>query len=81
MRKIFSVDRIEEDVAVCISDDDEQIDVPLSHIKPLGLHDVFSATVENGELKDMIPMPDEKKKRLSSNKERLKRLVERSKNK
>ena len=79
MRSVFSVDRIEGDIAVCISDDDVQLDLPLASLSGLALHDVFSAEYDNGLLTDIHPMPEEKEKRLNSNRDRLKRLLERSK--
>jgi hypothetical protein len=79
MRKIFSVDRIEGDIAVCISDDDDTLDVEITSLMGLGLHDVFSAEYDGEKILDIVPMPDERDRRLNSNRERLRRLIERSK--
>ena len=79
MRCVFSVDRIEGDIAVCISDEDHQVDLPLESLSGLGLHDVFSAEYKSVQLTDIVPMPEEKERRLKSNRDRLKKLLERSK--
>lgn len=79
MRKIFSIDRIEGNIAVCISDDDEKLDIELDKLCGMGVHDVFSACVEGKELSDIQPMPEERDRRIRANRERLQRLIERSK--
>ena len=79
MNKIFSVDRIEGEIAVCISDDDQQVDVPLASLAGMQVRDVFSAVFEGGELSQITPMPEERDRRLQSNRERLHRLFGRSK--
>ena len=79
MKTIFSIDRIEGDIAVCISDDDLQLDIPRESLSGLGLHDVFSAEYDGERIWDIVPMPDERERRLHSNRERLRRLIERSK--
>ena len=79
MKKIFSVDRIEGEIAVCISDDDEQVDVPLADLMGMQARDVFSAILEGGKLSAITPMPEERDRRLQSNRERLHRLFGRSK--
>lgn len=79
MKKIFSVDRIEGELAVCISDDDEQVDVPTADLMGMGARDVFSAILKDGTLSEITPMPEERDRRLQSNRERLQRLFERSK--
>jgi len=81
MKKIFSIDRFEGDIAVCISDDDIQIDVKREYLPDLQAHDVFSAELVNGTLSDIIPMPEERDRRLRSNRERLQKLFNRGKNK
>ena len=80
MRKIFSLDRFEGDFAVCISDDDEKFDVPRSLVGDLRQHDIFSAEIDDEDLCDIIPMPEERERRIAANKARLRRLVERGKN-
>lgn len=81
MKKIFSLDRIEGDLAVCISDDDIQIDVPMSVLGDMKVHDVFSAELEGEQLTEILPMPEERDRRLQRNRERLQRLFDRTKNK
>ena len=78
MRKIFSLDRVEDDIAVCISDDDIQIDIPLKDLGGLEVHDVFSAEYEGGEISDVTPRPDERDRRLTDHRERLIKLIKRS---
>ena len=79
MKKIFSLDRIEGDVAVCISDDGLQINVPLSGLMGMKTHDVFSADVNGETIENVIPMPEERNRRLVANRERLQRLFNRNK--
>ena len=78
MRKIFSFDRLEGDIAVCISDDDEKVDVPVETLGELSVHDIFSAELsEEGTISDIIPMPEERDRRVKRNRERLSRLAKR----
>ena len=79
MRKIFSIDRIEGNIAVCISDDDDKLDVELNKLCGMGVHDVFSALVVGEDVEDVLPMPEERDRRIKANRERLQRLIERSK--
>ncbi len=79
-KKIFSIDRLEGELAICISDDDEQIVLPHSSLMGMKVCDVFSAKVENGRLVDIIPMPEERDKRLNKNRSRLHALAKRTKN-
>ncbi len=79
-RKIFSIDRIEGELAVCISDSDEQITVPLSTLGGLVARDVFSAELENGALVGIMPMPEERDRRLNNTRSRLHALARRTKN-
>lgn len=79
MRKIFSLDRIEGDIAVCISDDDIKIDIELCKLGNMRVHDVFSAELSGEDISEVIPMPEERDRRLQTNRERLKKLIERSK--
>ena len=80
MRKIFSLDRFEGDFAVCISDDDEKFDMPKLLMGELCQHDVFSAEIVGDSLKDIIPMPEERDRRIAENTARLQRLFGRNKN-
>ena len=78
MRKIFSFDRLEGDIAVCISDDDVKIDVPVDTLNGLKVHDVFSAELSDEcIITDIVPMPEERDRRLTRNQERLRRLAKR----
>ena len=79
MKKIFSVDRIEGDIAVCISDDDDKVDVPLSALGGMGVRDVFSACLSGDEISDITPMPEERDRRIKSNRTRLHDLARKSK--
>ena len=78
-KKIFSIDRFEGDIAVCISDDDDVLDVSVDSLTGLKPQDVFSARIENGALVDVIPMPDERDRRIKEYRERLHALARRSK--
>ena len=79
MKSIFSIDRIEENIAVCISDDGIQIDVPVERLSGMKARDVFSAEADGEELKNIIPMPEERDRRIKTNLERLHRLAKRNK--
>ncbi len=79
MKKIFSIDRIEGDIAVCISDDDIKLDVEKSKLGDMSVNDIFSAEYLNGDISEIVPMPDERDRRLKANRERLERLFKRSK--
>jgi len=79
MKKIFSIDRAEGDLFVCISDDDDTVNVKKELLGGMQVHDVFSAELSDGKLSDITPMPEERDRRLEANRARLKRLIERSK--
>ncbi|MBE6584496.1 MAG: DUF3006 domain-containing protein [Ruminococcaceae bacterium] len=79
MKKIFCIDRIEGDVAVCISDDGEKLDVALATLLGMRANDVFEARFEDGELKNIVPMPEERDRRLERNRKMLHDLARRSK--
>ena len=57
MKKIFSIDRVEGDLAVCIADDEQQIICPPSALGGLTARDVFSAEINGETLSDVTPMP------------------------
>ena len=80
MKKIFSIDRIEGDIAVCISDDDIKLDVEKNKLGGMSVNDIFSAEYSDGDISEIVPMPDERDRRLKANRERLERLFKRSKN-
>ncbi len=80
MKTIFSIDRFEGSIAVCVSDDDLQWEIPREDLGSLAVHDVFSAEItEEGHLANVTPMPEERDRRLASNKARLQALLNRSK--
>ena len=80
-KKIFSIDRFEGNIAVCISDDDDVLNVAKDALGGLVPNDVFSAVIDSDGLKDIIPMPEERDRRLADMRERLHALARRSKNK
>ncbi len=80
MKKIFSVDRLEGDLAVCISDDGEQLICPLSALDGMKARDIFAAETDGETLTEITPLPDERDHRLKANKERLQRLINRKNN-
>ena len=77
-RKIFSFDRREGEWAVCVSDDDVVVSVPLTSIDGLAPRDVFSARIEGDTLVEITPMPDERDRRRAENRKRLHALAKRS---
>ena len=77
MKMIFSIDRLEGDIAVCISDDGIKLDLPLAQLGDMKARDVFSAEFAEGEISDIVPMPEERDRRLKLNSERLHRLAKR----
>ncbi len=81
MRKIFSLDRLEGDMAVCISDDDDTVIIPAEKISFLALHDVFSAEISGDTLESITPMPYERERREAESRSRLHAIAKRSKNK
>ena len=80
MKKIFSIDRVEGEMAVCISDDEQTIVCPLSTLGGMIARDVFSAELCGESLSDITPMPEERDRRLKSNRERLLRLAQKKNN-
>lgn len=78
-KKIFSVDRFEGDIAVCISDNDDVINIPVASLGTLRPRDIFSAKIEGEGLVDITPMPEERDRRLKKNRTRLHELARRSK--
>ena len=79
MRTVFSIDRIEGELAVCISDDDVTVCVPTSALGDMRVRDVFSAVVNGETLTDVVPMPEERDRRIAANRARLHALAKRSK--
>lgn len=79
MKKIFSLDRIEGNIAVCISDDDITVNVPIETLGGMKARDVFSAELDGDTLTCVEPMPEERDRRLEANRARLQRLFDRNK--
>jgi hypothetical protein len=79
MKKVFSIDRIEGNIAVCISDDDLTLHVPTSVLGDMRVRDVFSAVVVGETLTDVVPMPEERDRRIAANRARLHALAKRNK--
>lgn len=78
-KKIFSLDRIEGDIAVCVSDDDDVINVPIASLEGLAVGDVFSAGTDGKRLVEITPMPEERDRRIARNRAMLRALARRSK--
>ena len=79
MRKIFSIEGFEGDLAVCISDDDDKIDVPRALLEGFGQNDIFSAELDGESISDVVAMPEERDRRIAKNKARLEALFNRNK--
>ena len=78
-KKIFSIDRFEGELAVCISDDDDVVVVSISSLGGLSQNDIFSAFIEGDGLSEITPMPEERDRRLREYRERLHALARRTK--
>ncbi len=78
-KKIFSVDRAEGELFVCISDDDDTVIIKRSELSGLEVNDVFSAELDGESVSDITPMPDERDRRLEANRARLHALARRRK--
>ena len=79
-KKICSLDRLEGDLAVCISDDDDVVVVPISRLGGLRAGDVFRARLEDDTLAEIEPDEAEREHRLAENRERLHALARKTKN-
>ncbi|MBQ8408638.1 MAG: DUF3006 domain-containing protein [Clostridia bacterium] len=79
MKTVFSIDRFEGELAVCISDDDLQLDVPRSVLGNMKPNDIFSAEYDGRNLTEITPMPEERDRRLEANRARLHKLFNRNK--
>ena len=79
MKKIFSIDRIEGELAICVSDDGDVVEVPQDALCGMGARDVFCAELEDGQISGAEPMPEERDRRLERNKKRLHDLARRGK--
>lgn len=78
-KKIFSLDRIEGEWAVCVSDNGDVINVPASLLEGLSARDVFSAIADGETLTDITPMPEERDRRIADARARLHALAKRRK--
>lgn len=79
MKKIFSIDRIEGEWAVCISDDDDRVDAPVNQLLGMSVRDVFSAELSEGKISDILPLPEERDRRIERNRRRLHDLARKCK--
>lgn len=80
MKKIFSIDRLEGKLAVCLADDGECVITPVESLMGMKARDVFSAETDGETLSDIIPLPEERDKRLREGREMLQRLLNKNKN-
>ncbi len=78
MEKIFSVDRFEGEYAIVVCDDGGVLEIKREIISGLAERDVFSAIEKNGELCEIVPLPEERERRLLSAKRRLDRFKNKS---
>ena len=79
MKKIFSVDRFEGEYAIVVCDDGGVLEIKKEVILGLSERDVFSSDVVDGELLNIVPMPEEREKRTLDARRRLDRFKSRSK--
>ena len=80
-KKIFSLDRLEGSLAVCISDDDDVVVVDKAMLGDLCVRDVFRAYLVGDTLLDIEPDAEERDRRLEHNRARLHALARKTKNK
>ena len=80
-KQIFSLDKLEGDMAVCISDDDDVVVVPMADLGGLCVRDVFSAKITGDKLTDITPMPEERDRRIRDSRLMLHALARKTKNK
>jgi hypothetical protein len=78
-KKIFSIDRLEGELAVCISDDDDVVVVERALLGDLCVRDIFRARLEGETLFDIEPDQEERDRRLVYNKARLHALARKPK--
>ena len=78
MKKIFSVDRFEGEYAIVVCDDGGVLEIKREVISGLSERDVFSSDVVDGELLNIVPMPEEREKRILEARRRLDRFKSRS---
>lgn len=76
MKKIFSIDRTEGEIAVCISDDGDNILAPVESLMGMRARDVFSAETDGNTLLDITPLPEERDRRLREGRELFEKLLD-----
>lgn len=79
MKKIYVIDRVEDGIATVICDDGGVLDVAADVLCDMHERDVFSAVELDGMLTDIVPMPDETKRRLAMARQMLDRLKQKNK--
>ena len=78
-KKIFSIDRFEGELAVCLSDNDDVVVVTVASLGGLVPNDIFAAFIEGDKLIEITPMPEERDRRIERNRKRLHDLARKSK--
>ena len=71
MKLVYSIDRFEGDFAVVVCDDGRVLEINVEKLGDLRERDVFSADEVDGKLYDIIPLPEERERRLAAARERL----------
>ena len=75
MKIILTVDRIEENIAVCMDDGECIFNIPLKSLGEICAGDIFEAEFDGEELIGAIPMPEETERKKAMLKKRLDRIV------
>ena len=78
MKLVYSIDRFEGDFAVVVCDDGRVLEINVEKLGDLRERDVFSADEVDGKLYDIIPLPEERERRLAAARERLNRFKAKS---
>ena len=78
MKLVYSIDRFEGDIAVVVCDDGRVLEINVEKLGDLRERDVFSADEVDGKLYDIIPLPEERERRLAAARERLNRFKAKS---
>ncbi len=79
MKKTFSIDRIEGELAVCISDDGEKVVVDVKELGGMAVRDIFHAELSGGVLANITADTEERDLRLARNHARLHAFARRNK--
>ena len=80
-KKIFSLDRLEGSLAVCISDDDDVVVVDKGMLGDLCVRDVFRAYLVGDTLSEIEPDEVERDRRIEQSRSTLHALARKTKNK